>query len=647
MAKQKNSGNGKFRVEKKKNLTALDPHLQDCVLRHQAGEELSSSLVSTAADGTVQVDVVGKLENPAKKVEGLHIVTANGPFITGTVDIDRIEAVRRDPNVVTLKSATELHPDLEFSVPDIRATQDQIRAALPVGTPSDGAGVLVGVVDYGCDFNHRNFRHADGSTRLLAIWDQRGGTMASSPRPYGYGRELTQGQIDAALQSEDPYQALRYNPGTRAHGTHVADIAAGNGNATGHPGVAPGADLVFVQIAADDLDDEESFGNSRQLIEAVDYIARKARELGKSAVVNISLGTHGGPHDGSTPAEQTFDYMMENQPGLAVVVSAGNSWRRRSHAMGTVEPGGSRTLGWHIRRGDRTDNEVEVWYTGGDELAVTLVTPDGQRIGPVELGTTVTLHAGDELVGRIIHRKGDPNNGDNQVDILLRRDLQGGWQIELGHVAGSGDFHAWIERDDFGQSAFAQADESRSFTLGSISCGRKTLVVGSYDALDHDRDISSFSSEGPTRDGRQKPEISAPGGAVLAARSRSQGRTRMSGTSMAAPHVTGLVALVMAAAPQKLEIDEIREAIAGTARSVGNFWHARFGEGRADARAAVADVGRASDRPAAPDARAAAVPAAGGNGHGTPSLTGLLEEAVASAAAAGAHLRIEVEIDRR
>ena len=153
-------------------------------------------------------------------------------------------------------------------------------------------------------------------------------------------------------------------------------------------------------------------------------------------------------------------------------------------------------------------------------------------------------------------------------------------------------FHAWIERLDRAQSSFANPVPTH--TLGSISTGLETLVVGSYDAHKPGFPLSSFSSCGPTRDGREKPEISAPGGNVIAARSRTgTGVTRKSGMSMAAPAVTGLVALVLAEAQRlgiKLSSKELRtKVLTGTDRpppaTPAGQWDPRFGFGRASSKA--------------------------------------------------------------
>ena len=572
-------------------MTDLDPHLQEVILAVQAGEALDPAVSEQEfEDGPVVVEVIAKLRNPDEEVPGLTVVRKIGQIVTGTVEVDQIEAVRSHDNTISLKRATELHPELAFSVGEIQALAQQLQDGLHAGSNIDGTGVIVGIVDYGCDFVHNNFRNEDGTTRLLYLWDQGGTQTTISPMGFGYGREFDADLINQAVRSSDPYQTLSYRPKAAAHGTHVMDIAAGNGRATGRPGVAPKAELIFVQVATSDIGVEDSFGNSRRLLDAVDYIFTRAREAGKTAVVNLSLGTHGGPHDGSTLVEQGFDTLLQS-PGRAIVIAAGNAWERAGHASGDIPAGGVRTLGWQIASGDATDNEMEVWYTGGDRLEVTLIAPGGQRLGPVPPGQTMNLMGQNQTrLGRIIHRQGDPNNQDNQIDILLKRTLVDDWSVELHNVgAAEASFHAWIERDDAGQSRFAPDDDDRRYTLGSISCGHYTVTVGSYDGRVPGRSLSRFTSEGPTRDGRNKPEISAPGQSIVAANALTQAATAKSGTSMATPHITGVIALLLQAARCELTGEDIRGALLTTIRNSPpvSAWDARYGNGRVDCLATL------------------------------------------------------------
>ena len=116
----------------------------------------------------------------------------------------------------------------------------------------------------------------------------------------------------------------------------------------------------------------------------------------------------------------------------------------------------------------------------------------------------------------------------------------------------------------------------------------------SYNARESHKPLSGFSSSGPTRDGRQKPEISAPGHRVRAAFSKTlTGNISMSGTSMAAPVVTGVVALMLSEARaqgKNLDIAEIRSVLTGTARTNATGWDERYGFGRVDAKAVINKV---------------------------------------------------------
>jgi subtilisin family serine protease len=576
-------------------LSDLDPRLQQILGNARRGEGLDMSMVSVSADGRTMVDVLARLNDTTVDVPGLNKVETAGPIVTGSVAVEDIESVRTHPNVVSLKAALPVKPALSFSVHEIQAQRADIAAVQPAGSPAiDGRGTIVGVVDFGCDFVHNNFRKNDGTSRLLALWDQRGGATSASPSPYNYGREITKVQLDAALSKASPYTEVAYDPGMASHGTHVLDIAAGNGRATGAPGVAPGADLIFVHLAANDVTIDEAFGNSRRLAEAVGYVFRKAVALGRPAVVNLSLGTNGGPHDGSTHAETFFDSAL-SVPGRAIVIAAGNSRLHGSHATGTIGPGATRSLQWLVSTNDTTLNEMEIWYANTTTFAVTVITPSGQRIGPVTPGDPVkVLSVGGTAAGQIIHRANDPNNQCHQVDVVLQPVLPSGtWTVELRNSAASAaEFHAWIERDDNGRSRFALADTASSHTLGSISCGAQTIVVASYNHSVPAKDLSEFSSEGPTRSGGRKPEISAPGNLVVAARSRSQGTVAMGGTSMAAPHVSGVIALMFQAAGASLANATIRGVLARTARKLGiaSGFTPRAGVGAITAAAAVRDL---------------------------------------------------------
>ena len=509
---------------------------------------------------------------------------------------------------MSLKAARPLQPVLAAGVDETEASP----ARLPTETLSHGGrNIIVGIVDYGCDFAHRNFLTAAGRTQLLSIWHQGGITTPTSP--FGYGREYSPAEINAALSQPNPYVALGYGPAPDTpiskgtHGTHVMDIAAGNGAGSGVTGFAPEADLVFVDVAHADIPFAgpevvgSSFGDSTQLLEAVKYIFDKAGS--RPCVINISLGTNGGPHDGSTLVEQGIDSMIAAASARAVTIAASNAFDDGIHAQGTVPHHGTVDLAWRVPAGDDSHNEFELWYAAGDLVSLELISPTGQSLGTIQPGQNGTATSDGLVQVFAANRLVDPNNGDNMIGVFLERTAPAGtWILRLhGDDTQNGKFHAWIERDNRTPSSFAPPHDN-GFTIGSISCGRLSIAVGSYDAHKPQRPISFFSSAGPTRDGREKPEISGPGHAVFAAHSRTlTGVVAKSGTSMAAPAVAGIVALMLGEAQARglaLPAEDIREITIASVRRAppaGAGWHDRYGHGRIDAAAAVAAViGRAA-----------------------------------------------------
>jgi Subtilase family len=186
---------------------------------------------------------------------------------------------------------------------------------------------------------------------------------------------------------------------------------------------------------------------------------------------------------------------------------------------------------------------------------------------------------------------GDPNNRDNQITVLLGAGAPGGkWIVRLhGVAATSGNFHAWIARDDSDQSAFDAAPADNTHTISSLAAGRGTIVVGAYSAHDAGRPLYFGSGAGPTRDGRPKPDISAPGVNVAAANARQPGALILSGTSMAVPATSGAIALLLAEANDKgvsLSASDIRNLVLSTAVPLPAA-DPRYGAGRLSASAVI------------------------------------------------------------
>jgi subtilisin family serine protease len=520
-----------------------------------------------------------------------------------------------------------------LSAPDARGLDMK-----PAGeTPS----VLMGIIDVGgFDFAHPDFLDASGNTRFLRIWDQ-GAQQPSilGPAPaLGYGAELTQERMQKAIAwsrehkigATDLLKQSVQQPG--AHATHVASIAAGN------LGLCPGAAIIAVSIALtpDESTREVSLYDSTRLAHAVDYLFGLGEELfpGKKipTVINISLGTNGHAHDGTSAICRWIDSALMI-PGRCVCVAAGNSGQEapqftgdlghltgRIHASGVIPARGLETdLEWQVVGNgiaDVSENELEIWYEAGDEFEVRLRSPSGvwtEPVGPNEYIQNRRLPT--ETFVSIYNERYHPANGANRISLFLSPRLRdavvgieaGTWIVRIrGREIRDGRFDAWIERDDarplgrIGEvdawrfpSYFTSRSNVDRSSVSSLACSHRVISVGNcHDLIER---IHASSSQGPTRDGRYKPEIAAPGTDVVAARGFSSSTNpwiAMTGTSMASPWVAGVAAQMLAREP-RLTAAQIAGIIRKTAQPLPGSdyrWQDAAGFGRIDPRACLEEA---------------------------------------------------------
>jgi subtilisin family serine protease len=556
----------------------MDPALQELTLRGAPGDEIA---------------VIIRLRDPGRSPPEVRIISRFGDIVTARVPRAAIPAVWSHDTTASVKAPRAYAAELESweASPDPEALRSVRR---PASLRETGRGVVIGAADWGCDVRHPDFRHPDGRTRLLALWDQRQAPPGLA-EPFGYGRIHDASAIDAALRTSDPYAALGhhpadFDPGAGAHGTHTLSIAAGNGLGGGPVGMAPEADLVFVNMGRlVTTRGTTPLGDSIELLEAIDFIRRTA--AGRPCVINLSLGRHAGEHTGRTLVELAMDQLLTSTPGLAVVQSCGNYARQRTHASWQLRPGEVHRFVIEIDPADTTVNELDIWYKGRDTITVELATADGSTRRLVRRGEHAEITVGGRDVVRAYHREYDPNNGDHQCSIFIEPGLvERDWEIALvAEDIVDGRVHAWIERDSGCfrcQSRFEEGDADPLTTTGTIANGFRTISVGAYDQHRIDKPRATFSSVGPTRDGRDKPDLVGPGVLVPGARSTSRDTpspssyVRMSGTSMAAPAVTGTVALMFQGAGRPLRIEETRRLLlAGCDKPNGNTDRHGLGSG--------------------------------------------------------------------
>ena len=449
------------------------------------------------------------------------------------------------------------------------------------------------------------------------------------------GHEYDDNAINAALTTPGmPFDSVDID----GHGTHVAGTAAGNGSQAGagsgqndchgadyYIGVAPTADLVIVKT---------SFATSENM-QGVAHVFTKATALTKAAVVNCSFGGQRGAHDGSETDEIAFDGLLEDQTthvpiaGRAIVVSAGNDGNlydfahpdRQSayggglHTNKTIAPNGHVDLRLIIKDPDNSDDTLWVWYSGAGRLDVNLKEPGGATLPAV-------VHPGDavpsplpQLAGHDVEISSLTNvvpSGRHVISVTISpaangKIAAGTWVLTLTETTGTQvDLDSWINLSRTDQHPrFHEDDQTRIRTLTSPATAKNVITIGSYDP--RDSTLANSSSRGPTVDPRPniKPEICAPGVGITAA--KSVGRhtgcccdccydfyVGMSGTSMAAPHVTGIVALMLQR-NRTLTYVDIRKSLLASHRDPDPITgptlpNGDWGVGKVDAEKAVQDV---------------------------------------------------------
>ena len=478
---------------------------------------------------------------------GIEIVARlrNGYTIL-IVPESRIEALSQIPGVEYIEKPKKLYFDVENGIAASCILPVQRRDSFLQGRLT-GNGVIVAVIDSGIDYTHPAFRNADGTTRLIGLWDMTLQADEENPPPkgYGIGRFYTREAIDRALELgvAERQQAIPSRD-VSGHGTAVAGIACGSGNASGrNRGVAYESDILVVKLGGTDAD-----ARTTRLMMAVDFCISVALERLQPIVINLSYGNNYGAHNGASLAERYLfaaaDVWKNN-----IVIGSGNEGAAAHHASGRFA-GTDRTeriAEWVVGSGERGFG-LQLWFSYLDVLAVSLIAPSGREYGPLQnTGTAqMTVLDGTKIYFYIGEPKPYDANREYYFEFVPEEETvtEGIWRLRLRPVSiRDGRYDLWLPAAPAVGNAvrFLRPDPDTTLTIPStVGSG---ITVGAYDTATDS--VAVFSGRGYLPDGATvKPDIVAPGVNILTA-SPGGGYSRQTGTSFAAPFVSGSAALLM------------------------------------------------------------------------------------------------------
>lgn len=548
-----------------------------------------------------------------------------GTILSTSIPADNLISVSQLPSVKYIEIGRPVHQRMNNVRSEQFSNVNKIHEGTGLTQAYTGKDVIVGIIDGGFQYNHINFYDTEGKNlRIKRVWNQN--LSGTPPTGYYYGTEYT--NAEEIIAAKQDYAA--------SHATHVTGIAAGAYKGNKYYGIAPDADLVLVSY---NISDNSSSNTS--ITDGIKYIYDYAESVGKPCVINMSLGYHIGPHDGTSTFDRICDQLQGE--GRLLVGASGNEGDYNMHAKKTLTPQSPsmKTL-LSINLQAITLPFIDIWGDANKDFNIRLFVYDisnhtevysSNRFSTAEHTSQTITNPSGKIFGNIrLATATDPNNkkGNITIDLDLYASQQLNYYIGF-EITSSEDntINAWTDGSNTSfinnYDGFDHGDNNS--TMGEIGgTGKRIITVGAYTScnyIDHKNSsmwnnsgqtlnqLVSFSSLGPTADGRTKPDITAPGSMLISSFNSSTSSNRkgedynsvvkqenvnavnyyygsMEGTSMATPVVTGILATWLQANP-KLTPEQVREILSNTATTdsytgnIAGVGNNRWGYGKINA----------------------------------------------------------------
>lgn len=427
-----------------------------------------------------------------------------------------------------------------------------------------GEGTLIGMIDTGIDYQNPIFRKADGTTRLVGIWDQ---TIPGQPFSlpglrssiqFLSGTSYTEDQINEALRSPDPLSIVP-STDTDGHGTFLAGIAGGGPTASqDFTGAAPECRLAVVKLkpAKQYLRDfflirEDAIAyQENDIMTAITYLTLIAAQYRLPLTICLGLGTNQGSHEGTDPLSLRLSDLGRNL-GVAAACAAGNEVGYRNHYMGNMNPSMEYDEVELRVAPDEAGFTLEMWAAAPELYTVGFVSPTGeviQRIPQILGNETLVTFRLEETVITLNYRTQVGVSGSQLIFMRFQNPTPGIWRIRVfNSIFLNGIYHIWLPIHGFtsDDTVFLQADPYTTITgPGNASF---PITVSTYNHMNDSLYI--HSSRGNTRNGVLKPDLAAPGvdvyGPGISTGAAPAPMIRMTGSSIAAAHAAGAISNLM------------------------------------------------------------------------------------------------------